>query len=152
MSAHLAICLSLLSVFLAPTRIVLAAQSDLAVTEPSVEPTADSPSLEQIRQVVRKAFTETHDGWSSDEVVLNTELNEAFLHACRQQLPATSPLTFNWTLLNMRKAGQLKIKTTKRNNASVAKFAQVAEIVARLVHDRHQVSSDRIMADPKLLR
>ncbi len=110
----------------------------------------NSPALVDIRDVVRQAFAKTHDGWSSDEVVLNSDLNEAFLRECLKQLPETSPATFNWTLLNMRKAGQLKFSTTKRNQKSVQELTPIAEIAARLVHDRHQVSTDRMMADPKL--
>ncbi len=102
----------------------------------------------RLREVVAAAFAKTHDGWSSDEVILNTELNQAFVEACQQSLPDANPVDFNWTLLNMRKAGLLKTKSSKRSNGSVASFAQLAEIAARLVHDRYHVSTDRMMADP----
>ena len=83
-------------------------------------------------------------------MVLNSELNEAFIAECQKTLPEIDPATFNWTLLNMRKAGQLNVPTTKTNRESVEEFAPAAEIAARLVLDRHQVSTDRMMADPKL--
>lgn len=140
----------ILCILIVPTSFALARQTDAIRAEKVAEKGDDQPSLAKLRDVVKTAFAETHDGWSSDEVVLNTELNDAFLRACQQELPKTSSATFNWTLLNMRKAGLLKIATTKRNRESVQKFSQIAEIAARLVHDRHKVSSDRMMADPEL--
>ena len=140
----------LISLLIAPSMSTAARQIAPTAYAQNVEITDDSPALTEIRDVVQQAFADTHDGWSSDEVVLNTDLNEAFLRECLEQLPETSPATFNWTLLNMRKAGQLKFATTKRNQKSVQQFAQISEIAARLVHDRHQVSTDRMMADPKL--
>ena len=127
-----------------------ARQSEANDSEQQTETALKHPSTAQLREVVKTAFANTHDGWSSDEVVLNSNINDEFVRACQKQLPDTNAATFNWTLLNMRKAGQLDIATTKRNRRSVQEFAQIAEIAARLMHDRHQVSSDRIMADPKL--
>lgn len=103
----------------------------------------------RIRQVVAAAFEATHDGWSSDEVILNTSLNDLFIAQCHRALPESAPAMLNWTLLNMRKAGLLKIKTTKRAKKTAKDVGQIAEIAARLVHDRHKISTDRMMADPK---
>ena len=69
-------------------------------------------------QVVIKAYEATHAGWSSDEVILNDQLNDAFIAACQEQLPSFEPADFNWRLMNLRKAGKLKIRTTKSNRSS----------------------------------
>ncbi len=144
--------------------IALAFTSDacaMQTSEPSKEATqpqsaqtqtsAAAPSTAQLRDVTRKAFVKTHDGWSADEVLLNTELNKPFIKACHESLPNIDAAKLNWTLINLRKAGHLKgIKTTRRNQKPLHKYSQIAEISARLVHDRHQVSIDRIMADPML--
>ena len=50
----------------------------------------------------------------------------------------------------MRKAGQLKLRLRNETRNRFKNFPTIAEIAARLVHDRHQVSSDRMMADPEL--
>ncbi len=100
-------------------------------------------------RVVIESFTSVHDGWSSDEVLLNDELNTAFISACQQQLPEAAAADLNWRLINLRKAGKLKIKTTKSNRTSVFDVAHIAEIAARSVQDRHQISTDQIMADPE---
>lgn len=108
------------------------------------------PSTTQLRAVVNQAFVQTHDGFSSDEVILQTELNQRFIATCREKLPETDAATFNWTLLNMRKAGLLKTKATKRNRVELDDVKPIAEIAARSVLDRTSVSTDRIMADPAL--
>ena len=115
------------------------------VAEP---PAAQSTS--QIRDIIRSAFVETHDGWSVDEVILNDELNDAFIKRCRTELPKLDPADVTWRLLNMRKAGLLKVKTTRFNRTSVTSSIPVAEIVARNMIDQHQISIDKILATPAL--
>lgn len=111
---------------------------------------AKKVSVKRMREVVKTAFEQVHEGWSSDEVVLNSELNQSFLGHCRNQLPDVAEVEFNWTLINMRKAGVLDVKATKRNSESVGEFAPIAEIAARHIYDRHKISTDRMMCDPKL--
>lgn len=116
-----------------------------------------------VNAIVIEAFAATHDGWSSDEVILQTELNSAFIEACNAAIKnraselvsanaaeMTTPAELNWTLLNLRKAGKLTVKATKRNSTSVSSVAHIAEIVTRSMLDRHQCSIDRLMCDPVL--
>ena len=107
-------------------------------------------SRDKLRTVIQTAFDATHEGWSSDEVILRDDLNRAFLKHCSKQLPEVSAQQFNWGLMNMRKAGKLKSKTTKRTRVDSSDVIHLAEIAARTLQDRHHVSSDRVMADPKL--
>ena len=111
-------------------------------------PPAESKS--QIRDTIRSAFVQTHEGWSVDEVILNDELNDAFIKRCRAKLPTLEPADITWRLLNMRKAGLLKVKTTRFNRTPVTSSIAVAEIVARNMTDQHQVSIDKILATPDL--
>ena len=106
-------------------------------------------SKKEITDVVVGAFAETHDGFSSDEVLLQDKLNQAFVAACKSKLPEIDESKLNWTLLNLRKAGKLKgVKTTKRTKADTSNVTYISEIVARSLQDKHGVSSDKIMADP----
>ena len=108
-------------------------------------------STSKLKQVVRQAFISSHNGYSSDEVVLNNELNSAFIEACKKQLPAVSSSELNWTLLNLRKAGYLNgIKTTRRGQSSTQSVQHIAEIAARQMQDIHEITTDRIMANPEL--
>jgi len=95
------------------------------------------------------AFRETHDGWSSDEVVLQDKLNAAFLKKCKELLPKEKPVDCNWTLLNLRKAGKLSgIRSTKRRYDRHEDYIHAAEIAARLMYDKHEISTDRMLCDP----
>jgi predicted GIY-YIG superfamily endonuclease len=110
---------------------------------------AQTPSSE-LKRVVASAFAATHDGWSVDEVILNDDLNRAFLQKCREQLPEVAPADLNWRLLNMRKAGTLKTKTTRSGKRPSRSHVAVAEMVSRSLIDQHAVTIDRIMVDPKI--
>ena len=153
------------------------------VTEaPQIDHTAASESAESLFQraierikvhddLIVEAFKQTHDGWSSDEVVLQDVLNDKFLQACEIKLDAVGvkdaqPAALNWRLLALRKAGKLKVKATKRvstktkpltaaggGNAVVqdgTEIAALAEIAMRSMQDKSKSSSDRIMTDPAL--
>ena len=122
------------------------------------ESTPASPSNHAVRSpkfdsVVVNAFKAIHQGYSSDEVILNDELNKNFLDACKTQLPQTerpeaTAYDLNWRLMNLRKAGKLNVKATRSNRTSVIHVAHVAEIAARTMHDKHSISSDQVMANP----
>lgn len=118
-----------------------AAQAD------SVDTASDENRL---RQVVGEAFAKTHDGWSSDEVILQDALNRAFIDECRKSLPDADAATLNWTLLNLRKAGKLDAGTSRSDDRSTQEQLAAGEMAARMVSDQHKVSVDRIMADPQL--
>ncbi len=113
-------------------------------------PGAELPRLET---VVTQAFAETHQGFSSDEVILQTDLNKAFIASCQRQLPDTDVAAFNWALINLRKSGKLPAITSRRmeNLKTLPEAKHIGEICARVVMDRHGVSIDRIMTDPKLM-
>ena len=111
-------------------------------------------------QIVIEAFQAVHDGWSSDEVILQQKLNESFISKCNaavkesksqygeHQTPTTKDL--NWTLMNLRKAGKLNTKTTQRNRIDLDAVKHVAEIATRSMMDKHQCSIDRIMCDASM--
>ncbi len=101
--------------------------------------------------VVVAAFESMHNGWSSDEVVLQDDLYAAFLDSCRRQLPDTSDETFAWALLNARKAGKLaELASSKRRRIAPETPRHVAEMAARFMEDKHKVSMDRIVCSPVL--
>ncbi|MBM80944.1 MAG: excinuclease ABC subunit C [Planctomycetaceae bacterium] len=96
------------------------------------------------------AFRETHDGWSSDEVLLQDKLNQAFLKKCRELVPESNAAECNWTLINLRKAGKLSgIRSTRRRYDRHDDYLHAAEIAARLMYDKYEVSTDRMLCDPK---
>ncbi len=107
----------------------------------------------QIEAAVIQAFAAVHEGYSSDEVLLDDRLNARFLAACQARVPDVRPGQLNWVLLNLRKKGKLKsVKTTRRGRSVTEDIRPVAEIVTRSLIDRFQVSIDRIMAEPAMRR
>ncbi len=132
-------CIALCFLFIG----VLAAQEPRTTTEP------DSGSQTKLNDVVREAFRKTHDGWSVDEVLIRDDLNRAFIQNCREQLPDVEEKEFNWTLLNLRKAGKLGVKATQFNYESYENVMHVAEVAIRSIQDKHKISSDAILADPQ---
>ncbi len=128
-----------------------ASVSSTTAQEPTTpdQSTEKKPTPKNLNEVVTESFKSVHDGWSSDEVILNDELNKAFITACQKELPEANPTDLNWKLMNLRKAGKLKIKTTKSNRTRVDDVIHVAEIAARSIHDQHSISSDQIMANPR---
>lgn len=104
-----------------------------------------------IKAAVIDAFGAVHDGWSSDEVLLQDELNSRFIAECRKRCPSTNAGEFNWRLINLRKASQLSgFEVTKRNNHRHDAYRHAAEIAARLVTDRHEVSTDRMLCSAEI--
>ena len=102
--------------------------------------------------VVKQAFDAVHDGWSSDEVLVRDDLNNAFVTHCRSRLPDADEAELNWMLLNLRKTGQLDADVTKQKTLRHEDYAHAAEIAARQMYDEHQLSIDRVLCDPDLRR
>ncbi|MCA9199973.1 MAG: GIY-YIG nuclease family protein, partial [Planctomycetales bacterium] len=102
-------------------------------------------------KIVLAAYLATYDGWSSDEVILDDDRNQAFLQHCRKLDTSVVEFDCNWTLLNLRKAGALSdAKVTRRRRDNSATYRHAAEIAARMMEDRHRCSTDRILCDPQL--
>jgi predicted GIY-YIG superfamily endonuclease len=115
----------------------------------------DSPAehageVSKLREVVAEAFASTHDGWSSDEVILQDSLNRAFVDECRKTIADADAAAFNWTLLNLRKAGRLEATTSRSDDRPTREQLAAGEMAARMISDQHKVSVDRIMTDPQL--
>ena len=111
----------------------------------------DAETRRQVKDVARLAYLKVYDGWSTDEVLLQTELNDQFLAECKRRQPDIPSFDFNWTLLNLRKAGELRdISATKRRRDNSDAYLHAAEIAARFLEDRYSVNTDRVLCDPKL--
>ena len=129
----------------------IAARSALS-EEPNVAPTElDAAARKRLKDVVRLAYTKVHDGWSTDEVLLQDKLNADFLAECRTRMPDAGAFDCNWMLLTIRKAGDLSdVKATRRKNSHHDDYQHAAEVAARFLEDKHRSTTDRIICDPKL--
>ena len=104
--------------------------------------------------VLAESFTQSHDGYSSDEVLINEKLRTAFLTALREhgiQIKTEEDESDSLlALLALRKRGKLNVTATKRAEPAKDTFLPAAEIASRVVLDRHRVSSDTMLANPRL--
>ena len=88
------------------------------IAEESSTQTESKEQVEQAQQmkaIVKAAFAETRDGFSSDEVILDDALFAAFTEACQTAAPETDIVEFGWTLINMRKACLLYTSPSPRD-------------------------------------
>lgn len=104
-----------------------------------------------VKSLIKEAFEQTHQGFSSDEVILDDLKFNAFIEACRKRLPNIETAEFGWTLINLRKAGQLSDVTVDQiNRSDVDSVLHIAEICSRTMLDKHKTSIDRVMVDPEM--
>lgn len=98
---------------------------------------AQSPNL---RDVVRRCFFATHIGRSTDDVVIDDDLNAAFIAACLREIPSTSVFDLNWQLYNLRKQppGIGKVATVKRRD-NHDDYVHASEIAARHMEYRRNL-------------
>jgi hypothetical protein len=99
-------------------------------------------------EYIKKAFLETHDGKSTDDVVIEPLLNQRFLNRCKSLLPGITPQDANWRLLNLRKSSSLGKVTTQAEKIDHSAYVHASQIAARLMEDRLELSIDRILCDP----
>lgn len=123
----------------------------VVVAAPTVA-AADREDVDRLAEVVRTAFREVHDGFSSDEVIVRDDLNAAFIKRCRDAVPDANEARCNWTLMSLRKAGRLDVPATRRVALRHDSYRHAAEIAARSMYDRHGLSVDRMMCNPSLRR
>jgi predicted GIY-YIG superfamily endonuclease len=97
-----------------------------------------------------QAFDAVSDGYSTDRVVADPEFNLRFIAECRRHDLQDAIADLNRTLLNLRKSGALAGRTrSKRTHIPDAdEYRFAAEIAARFLERRDEISLDQIICDP----
>lgn len=114
---------------------------------------AASESVWTDEQIVN-SFSDASGGYSTDEVMIRDDLRVAFFDRLSETV--NTPLSPEQkteavlSLLKLRKAGKLTVAATRRGESIVDDVGPVAEIAARVVADRHRISTDRMLADEDL--
>lgn len=103
-----------------------------------------------MKTAIIEALDAASDGYSSDRVVADPELNRCFISECRLRGLEDSAKDLNRALLNLRKAGGLtgrpRAKRTHFHNEDEYRFA--SEIAARFLERRDGISLDSIICNP----
>jgi site-specific DNA-methyltransferase (adenine-specific) len=107
---------------------------------------------------IAQAYLEVRDGYSTDRVIADPELNSNFLHRCRELGVPGTDYDLNWQLMGARKTGVLKDmpKTKKYTPKQIDDFEYASEIalasVSQLWASKYPegLSLDHILCDPQL--
>lgn len=118
------------------------AQADL---EPGL-----SGSVIRMMQIIRDAFVDVHVGYSSDRVIADPALNLEFIAACRNRGLQHAEEDLNRNLLNLRKRGELDVKTTRETRFNDDEYRFSAEIAIRHLERRDQITLDDVLVDRRL--
>ncbi|MCC9641244.1 GIY-YIG nuclease family protein [Rhodopirellula sp. JC740] len=102
---------------------------------------------------IREAFQNSHEGYSSDELLIQDELRNAFLKELQidPELSSDRQMIALRKLLQLRKSGRLDVPTTKRSQVptnAIQAAIPTAEIAIRTVLDRHDAMIDDVLCNP----
>ena len=102
-----------------------------------------------------EAFRVSHDGFSTDRVVADPDLNQAFSDSCKKLGVMGAPVFWNKMLFRLRKASKLSdIETTNRTTFSwkaVDEYLFASEIAwQKLLSDQVASTLDDILCDPNI--
>jgi predicted HicB family RNase H-like nuclease len=129
--------------------------NQLATSKLSV-PLSDAIELPKARDLIVDAFNRTHDGYSTDWVIVDPHHNELFIEECRRLKIPMSEYHLNHLLMNIRKTtkfkGKLNPTTRPAGFSDYDDCAFAAEIAIRTLQRTHGVTLDFVLCDPELRR
>jgi predicted GIY-YIG superfamily endonuclease len=104
-----------------------------------------------VKSKIIAAFETVRSGNSVDRVVVDPDLNAAFLAECHRLELAAASATLNRALFNLRKAGNLRgLKSRSPSPGDDDAYRFAAEMAARHMERRDGVTLDDILCDPAL--
>jgi site-specific DNA-methyltransferase (adenine-specific) len=105
-----------------------------------------------VKDLVRRAFLAVHEGFSTDRVVADPEMNLRFLEECRRLGSQEPARLLNQRLLNLRKASDLKgLPRSRRTSfADEEQYRFASEVAARYLERAKGLNVDQILCDPDL--
>jgi predicted GIY-YIG superfamily endonuclease len=106
--------------------------------------------IDTITEVVKQAFFESHEGYSTDEVIICDRLNKEFIKVCKKRLSSIGEEKFNFHLIKLRKQGKLGKVAKRRVNSNHEDYIHASEIAARLIYDKYGHTVDRVFCKPGL--
>jgi len=106
---------------------------------------------EETKEGIIKAYQQTCQDLSTDELLCNREKDKEFAAACRQQKLRGDVTMWNHFLLRIRKAGDLpKLKKSgpKRKLPHFDEYSFASEIAAHLMSVNYDLSLDEVLCSP----
>jgi hypothetical protein len=101
---------------------------------------------------IAAAYAKVFDGYSTDRVVIDPELNAWFLAECRRHGLTADDYHLNHALLDIRKSSKVALpKATKRTEfRDYDEYQFASEIAVRILQRSEGVTLDQILCDPSL--
>lgn len=107
----------------------------------------------ELAQAVVQAYTATHDGYSTDYLLTDPELNARFVAACARLGAAGDAVIYNQTLLRLRKQGQLPRGAQRRRRITLREmdpYSFASEVALHQLSVEMSVTLDGMLCDPEL--
>ncbi len=102
-----------------------------------------------MKDEIVEAFRHAGQGFSPDRVVADPDLNRVYLSECNRLGLGSDAATLNRLLLNLRKGGGLRGLGSRRTVLKdQSEFRFAAEIAARFLERKHEITLDQIICDP----
>ena len=106
------------------------------------------------KEIIVDAFNDVHDGYSTDWVIIEPNLNRLFLSKCRKLGLKYSGWVLNHTLMNIRKtkkySGRMEKATKRAGFPDYDDYAFASEIAVRTLQRLEGVTLDRVLCDPDI--
>ena len=104
---------------------------------------------------VLQSFLEVRQGYSTERVIADPELDRMFLRRCRELGLTGTDYELNWKLSNARKNGSLsnlpKTREYTVSSSSRDEFEFASEIASRFIQQKYEMKSlDKILCDPDM--
>lgn len=105
-------------------------------------------------RLIVRAFADVCDGYATDRVVVDPDLDPKYLYRCRELGLTATDYMLNHALFDVRKSGKADLPSATRPTVfrDVDDYGYGAEIAVRILQKTHGVSLDRILCDPELIR
>jgi site-specific DNA-methyltransferase (adenine-specific) len=106
---------------------------------------------------IKRAFFSVQQGRSTEDIIINDSLRDAFLRACDSEvkklgLRPKKEFDYNWTLENLRKAGKLgSVFSRKRREPSLTKdanYQRAKDVAFQIIRQGLSATIDHVMCDP----
>jgi hypothetical protein len=104
----------------------------------------DRQTTKEFKKVVRSVYLAVSGGRSTDDMIINDELNATFTDSCRKLVPTATDFECNWTLFKVRKSAGLGRVARRGPKEEYGDILHAAEIAARQMEDKHGLTIDRV--------
>jgi site-specific DNA-methyltransferase (adenine-specific) len=109
-------------------------------------------SGEAVKAIV-DAYNATHNGFSTDHLFADVELNQSFCDACRKNGLAGSPVDWNQTLMRIRKSGKLPGVANRKRTCTFVQmdcYSFASEVAMQRLCMEYETTLDGLLCDPEL--